>query len=173
MPSRNGFSVSTLAAPDPKLESNLQFLQVPGRSPWMPDGVPLFKPPYSRLTAIDMNTGDSRWMVPAGRGERIRALAHLMGLDLPALGGDSTFSGPLLYEDGALLRAHDRRHDRRTAPRRIGQSLGVANSGSTDLPGAAISPPMTYQIGGRQGIALTVQGSGRGAVPELVALSLP
>ena len=172
VPSRNGFSVSTLAAPDPKLESNLQFMQVPGRSPRMPDGVPLFKPPYSRLTAIDMNTGDHRWMVPAGRGERIRALAPLTGLDLPALGGDSTFSGPLLTKTAlfyALTTGGTTGGPRLVAyDKASGRELG-----STDLPGAAIGTPMTYQIGGRQYIALTVQGSGRGAVPELVALSLP
>ena len=62
----------------------------------MPDGLPLFKPPYSRITAIDMHRGEHRWMVPAGAGERIRKLPALQGLDLPPLGGDSTFSGPLL-----------------------------------------------------------------------------
>ncbi len=34
----------------------------------MPQGLPLFKPPYSRMTAIDMNTGDHAWMVPLGDG---------------------------------------------------------------------------------------------------------
>ena len=29
-------------------------------------GVPLWKPPYGRITAIDLNTGDHRWMVPMG-----------------------------------------------------------------------------------------------------------
>ena len=62
----------------------------------MPQGLPLLKPPYSRVTAIDMNTGEHAWMMPAGAGERIRNLPQLKGLDLPALGGDSTFSGPLL-----------------------------------------------------------------------------
>ena len=44
----------------------------PGRNPQMPDGLPLFKPPYSRMTAIDMNTGEHAWMVPTGNGDRIR-----------------------------------------------------------------------------------------------------
>ena len=30
------------------------------------DGVPLWKPPYGRVTAIDLNTGDHRWMTPVG-----------------------------------------------------------------------------------------------------------
>jgi len=172
VPSRNGFSVTTLAAPDAALGSNLQFMQAPPRSPRMPDGVPLFKPPYSRLTAIDMNSGDHRWMVPAGRGERVRALAPLKGLDLPALGGDSTFSGPLLTKSAlfyALTTGGSSGGPRLVAyDKATGRELG-----SADLPGNAIGTPMTYQVNGRQYIALTVQGSGREAVPELVALSLP
>ena len=119
-----------------------------------------------------MDWQSSRWMVPAGRGERIRALAPLTGLDLPALGGDSTFSGPLLTKTAlfyALTTGGTTGGPRLVAyDKASGRELG-----STDLPGAAIGTPMTYQIGGRQYIALTVQGSGRDAVPELVALSLP
>ena len=45
----------------------------------MPDGLPLFKPPYSRMTAIDMNTGNHAWMVPTGAGDRIRNNPRLKG----------------------------------------------------------------------------------------------
>jgi quinoprotein glucose dehydrogenase len=172
VPSRNGYSVTTLARPAAGLDSNLQFMQVPGPSPRLASGVPLFKPPYSRITAIDMNRGEHVWMVPAGDGTRVRSLEALQGLTLPALGGDSTFSGPLLTRmvliyalttggarGGARLVAYDKAS---------GKELG-----STDLPGAAIGTPMTYQVNGRQYIELTVQGSGARAVPELVALALP
>ena len=80
----------------PALDSNLLYMQTPARNPPMPEGLPLFKPPYSRITAIDMNTGEHAWMVPAGNGDRIRNHPRLKGLNLPPLGGDSTFSGPLL-----------------------------------------------------------------------------
>jgi len=138
----------------------------------MPDALPLFKPPYSRMTAIDMHTGTHRWMVPAGRGERIRALPALAGLDLPALGGDSTFSGPLLTKTAlfyALTTGGTKGGPRLVAwDKASGRELG-----SADLPGTAIGTPLTYQIGGRQLLALTVQGAGRGAVPEVVGLALP
>ena len=93
----------------------------------------------------------------------------LKGLNLPPLGGDSTFSGPLLTRTllihalttgggsgGPRLVAYDKAS---------GQELG-----SVDLPGAAIGTPMTYLLDGRQHVALTVQGSGRDALPELIAL---
>jgi glucose dehydrogenase len=111
-------------------------------------------------------------MVPAGRGERIRALPPLAGLDLPALGGDSTFSGPLLTKTAlfyALTTGGTTGGPRLVAwDKATGRELG-----SADLPGTAIGTPMTYQIDGRQFVALTVQGAGRNAVPELVALALP
>ena len=40
--------------------------------PPMPQGLPLFKPPYSRMTAIDMNTGEHLWMAPLGNGDNVR-----------------------------------------------------------------------------------------------------
>ena len=63
VPSRNAFAVSKLSQPDKALDSNLLYMQTPGRNPQMPDGLPLFKPPYSRMTAIDMNTGNHAWMI--------------------------------------------------------------------------------------------------------------
>ena len=44
---------------------------------------------------------------------------------------------------------------------------------STDLPGAAIGTPMTYSLGGKQYIAITVQGRTPTDIPELLALALP
>ena len=50
------------------------------------DGLPLFKPPYFRVTAIDMHAGEQRWTAPLGNGPVNHPL--LRGLDLPPLGGD-------------------------------------------------------------------------------------
>ena len=137
----------------------------------MPDGLPLFKPPYSRMTAIDMNTGNHAWMIPTGTGDRIRNNPRLKGLNLGPVGGDSTFSGPLLTKtlliyalttggsNGARLVAFDKA---------TGKELA-----SADLPGSAIGTPMTYSIGGKQYIAITVNGRTSTDIPELIALGLP
>jgi len=54
-----------------------------GPSPRHPAGIPLWKPPYSRITAIDMNSGDHLWMLPAGETpDRIRSLPALDGVDI-------------------------------------------------------------------------------------------
>ena len=172
VPSRNGFSVTPLARPAEALGSNLQYMQVPGPGPRMPSGVPLFKPPYSRLTAIDMNRGEHLWMVPAGAGTRVRSLEALRGLNLPPLGGDSTFSGPLLTK--TLLVYALTTGGTSGGPRLVGYDKATGRElGSADLPAAAIGTPMTYLVNGRQYIALTVQGPSATALPELVALALP
>jgi quinoprotein glucose dehydrogenase len=172
VPSRSGFGVNRVAPPDAALGSNLRYMQTPARSPQMPDGLPLFKPPYSRVTALDMNRGVQAWMVPAGRGERVRAHPQLQALDLPPLGGDSTFSGPLLTR--TLLVYALTAGGRTGGPRLVAYDKATgAEVGSVDLPGNAIGSPMTYQIDGRQYIALTVQGGSAGAMPELIALALP
>jgi quinoprotein glucose dehydrogenase len=172
VPSRNQLGVIRLAPADPKQGGTLRYVQVPGGSPVMPGGVPLLKPPYSRLTAIDMNTGDHKWMIPAGDGNRIRTLDALKDLKLPPVGGDHTMSGPLLTptaliyaltaggtNDGPRLVAYDKATGRELA--------------SADLPANAIGTPMTYMLDGKQYIALTVQAPAQGEVPELVALALP
>lgn len=48
-----------------------------------PQGLPLFKPPYSRLTAIDLNTGDHKWWIPIGETpDRIKNHPALAGIDV-------------------------------------------------------------------------------------------
>lgn len=172
VPSRNAYAVSKLGVPEPGLESNLLYMQQPGRNPQMPDGLPLFKPPYSRVTAINMNTGDHAWMVPAGSGDRIRNNPRLKGLNLPPVGGDSTFSGPLLTK--TVLMYALTTGGSKGGPRLVAYDKATGKElGSVDLPGAAIGTPMTYLAGGKQFVAITVQGATPTAVPELVALALP
>ena len=58
--------------------TNLAYVK--GRRQWIsgPRGLPLFKPPYGRITAIDMNIGEIVWQVPNGEGPRDHpAIAHL------------------------------------------------------------------------------------------------
>jgi quinoprotein glucose dehydrogenase len=172
IPSRNAYAVSRLSPPDKTLDSNLLYMQTPGRNPQMPEGLPLFKPPYSRMTAIDMNSGDHKWMVPTGAGDRIRTNPRLKPLNLGPVGGDITLAGPLLTKSlliyalttggssgGARLVAFDKA---------TGKELA-----STDLPGSAVGTPMTYAIGGKQYIAIAVQGRTPTDIPELVVLTLP
>lgn len=91
VPSHNRFSVLHFYTPAEGVGGTMQFTQGAfggGRQPAMPQGLPLFKPPYSRMTAIDLNTGEIAWMQPNGDGNRLRNHPMLRDLDLPPLGGD-------------------------------------------------------------------------------------
>jgi quinoprotein glucose dehydrogenase len=171
VPSRNAFAVARVGPPDPALKSNLRYLQTPARNLQMPGGLPLFKPPYSRMTAIDLNTGEHVWMVATGAGERVRSNPALKGLDLPPLGGDITFSGPLLTK--TILIYALTAGGSRGGPRLVAYDKANGKElAAVDLPGAAIGTPMTYLVDGKQYIALTVQGARQGEAPELIALAL-
>jgi quinoprotein glucose dehydrogenase len=159
--SRNAMSVFRLEASRPEQKSTLRFLEArSGAFPAMPQNLPLFKPPYSRMTAINMNTGEHIWMMPLGDGNAIRRHPMLKDLNLPPLGGDSTTSGPLLTKTLLITALTSGGRDKAT-----GKEVA-----SVDLPGIAIGTPMTYLIDDKQYIALTVGGN---PVPELVALALP
>ena len=179
VPSRNRTAVVSLYQPDPALGATLAYthgapevdrLTRRGnirREPQMPQGLPLVKPPYSRMTAIDLNTGEHAWWVPTGNGNRYRNHPLLRDLDLPPLGGDNAINGPLLTKtllvycltaggtnDGPRLVAYDKTDGTELA--------------SVDLPSGAIGTPMTYLFDGRQYIALAVGGG-----PRLIAFALP
>ena len=55
-----------------------------------PDGLPMFKPPYSHITAIDMNTGEHLWQLPIGETpERVLNHPDLQDMDIPTTGTGS------------------------------------------------------------------------------------
>jgi len=73
-----------------------------GRPPRHPAGIPVFKPPYSRITAIDMNTGEHLWWKPAGyTPDRIRNLPALAGVKIGNTGSGAV--GQLLVTDSLLI----------------------------------------------------------------------
>ena len=179
VPSRNVAVAIPLYAPDPALGATMRYTHgAPeeqrlrqireGQSyrAQMPQGLPLLKPPYSRMTAIDMNTGDHAWMVPLGNGDRIRNHPRLRHLNLPPL-GDGAIAGPLLTktllismvptagsEGGPALVAWDKR---------TGEVRGAV-----DLPAGVVGTPMTYSVDGRQHVAVSIGGG-----PRVVAFALP
>ncbi len=177
IPSRNQAVVIALYAPDPALGATVAYTHgAPedqrmraGRQggPQMPQGLPLFKPPYSRITAIDMNTGDHIWAVPLGNGDRYRNHPRLRHLNLPPLGDGSIF-GPVLTK--TLLITGSATGSSTDGPRLVAwdKATGVIR-GSVDLPTGPTGTPMTYMVDGKQHIAVAIGGS----PPELIAFALP
>ena len=170
VPSSSGFTVMAYTTPEEVPGSNVRFSVGRlggGAQPRMPSGLPLFKPPYSRITAIDLNTGEHAWMVPNGDGDRVRNNPRLRDLNLPPVGGDGR-GGPVLTK--TLFISALTAGGTTGGPRLVARDKTTgAELASIDLPAGAIGTPMTYMLDGKQYIALTIGGD----VPELIALALP
>lgn len=138
-------------------------------------GLPLVKPPYDRITAYDMNTGEMLWQkTHSSTPDDIRNNPALRGLNLPRLGQPGrTFIGTLTTK--TLLIAgeggvHTNEAGIRVALLRAYDKLTGADVGAVEMPNKQTGSPMTYMIDGRQYIVLAVSGSD-GA--ELIAYALP
>ena len=180
IPSRNLATVIPLYQPDPDLGGTVTYThgapeseRLAGRGdtqpsgPQMPQGLPLLKPPYSRMSAVDMNTGEYAWQVPTGEGSRYRNHPRLRDLNLPPLGGDNGSNGPLLTK--TLLFYCLTAGGTNEGPRLVAYDKATGDEiGSVDLPSGAIGTPMTYMVDGKQYIALTVGGG-----PRLITFALP
>ena len=84
-----------------------QYANGPGAgAPRHPTGLPLWKPPYSRITAIDLNTGEHLWMIPVGETpDRIKNNPALAGIDIGNTGTGAM--APMLVTPSMLLYAAD------------------------------------------------------------------
>lgn len=147
------------------------------------DGLPLYKPPYSRVTAYDLNTGTIVWQVPLGDGPRAHPL--LKDLNLGPLGNGRRASvlvtPSLLFVSqfaGGLGRGTNLPVGNRplstVAPEpqvfRAFDRLTGALAWEKELPLGPAGAPMTYLASGRQYVVVAV---GSGVTTELVAYALP
>ncbi|MDE2978982.1 MAG: PQQ-binding-like beta-propeller repeat protein, partial [Acidobacteriota bacterium] len=172
----------SLTGPDPN-RSNLNF--VPDR--WYtsvegPRGLPLVKPPYGRITAIDLNTGEHLWMVPHGTGPvNHPAIAHLRLRRLGKVNHQpgALVTATLLFVTASGEHSGDPEADEPDIPPEIsvydketGEYLG-----GIELPDTPHSNLISYEHGGRQYLAVATGGGryygGGGTPPVLVALALP
>lgn len=146
------------------------------------DGIPLYKAPYSRLTAYNLNTGSIAWQVPLGDGPRRHPL--LQQANVGALGHGARSSplvtGSLLFVSqfsGGLGRATSLKVGDRpltalpteTPKLRAFDKQTGALVWEKEVPGPA-GAPMTYMAGGRQYVVIAVGG---GLNAELLAYALP
>ena len=141
----------------------------------LPQGLPLWKPPYSRMTAIDLNEGEHAWMRPNGDGDRYRNHPRLRDLDLPPLGDPGIIGGPLITK--TLLVSALSTGGADNGPRLVARDKSTGDIvGWVDLPARAIGTPMTYMHEGVQYILLPIFGMGRDGerIPgSIAALRLP
>jgi glucose dehydrogenase len=137
------------------------------------EGLPIVKPPYGRITAIDMSRGEHLWMVANGDGPRDHPL--IADLDLPPL-GNANRPTPLVTKtllfigegSDAIMGTPEGMWG--TTFRALDKATGEL-IWETDLGAGTTGGPMTYLHNGKQYIVVAV--GGRDHFPEFVALGLP
>jgi len=146
----------------------------PAPPPLNVQGLPLIKPPYGTISAINLDRGELVWQVPHGdTPDAVRNSEVLKGLDIPKTGqnssvgtlvtktlviaGDPQFTTTPTHPRGAMLRAYDK-----STGREVGAVL---------MPAPQSGSPMTYMINGKQYIVIAVSGGPYSG--EYIAFSLP
>lgn len=140
-----------------------------------PQGLPLIKPPWGRITAIDLNSGDHLWMVSNGDApDYVKNHPAMKGIDLSNAGKPSR---AMLMVTKTLLFAPEGNNLWSAAAGAGGFMLRVLDKKTGKLihqmalPGMATGVPMTYMVNDRQFLVIAVGAPGVPA--ELVALALP
>jgi quinoprotein glucose dehydrogenase len=127
--------------------------------------LPINKPPYGTLTAIDLNTGDTKWQIPLGDSPNVRNHPALSGVTLPDKLGVAGSPGSLVTKGGLVFSTGGGRVlyaiDSRTG----------ATLWESDLGQVAYANPMTYRT--RSGKQMLAIATGSGANGKLVVFALP
>ena len=172
-------TLSLIRKPGP-WESSYDFIGWPSFVPG-PRGLPLLKPPFGSIVAIDMNTGEHRWRIPVGRSEALAPIRNLgirdqlglphrswalvtktvmivvqMGYVGPMRSGPGLIPIRDLFNRDPHLWVYDKTN---------GEMLA-----EIELPANATGAPMTYMAGGRQFIVFPVGGAA--LTEELIAVGL-
>ena len=168
--------VMSVVKPDPGRSSFdyvIRYLSARG-----PQGLPLVKPPYGRITAIDLNRGEIAWQVPHGDGPRDHpAIKHLKlgrlgNASNGVLSGGGGFLTKQLYF--AIQAAHDPNHAMRMGPTGWLRAWDKTNGDliwEQMIASRPISTPMTYMHQGKQYIVVGVGGMEQKS--QLIAFALP
>jgi quinoprotein glucose dehydrogenase len=168
-----------LVKPDPsRSDMNYVLGKLPGENGAPPpldvQGLPLIKPPYGSISAIDLNKGEILWQVPHGETpDNVRNHPALKGVSIPRTGrgglvgtlvtrtlviaGESGVATMPNGQRGAYLRAYDKA---------TGKDAGIV-----PMPVGQTGTPMTYMLNGRQYIVLAIGGAGFPG--EFIAFRLP
>jgi len=162
-PSRTGPGSATATTNDGAVNANAS-----------PQGLPLLKPPYGRITAINLDRGEILWQVAHGETpDSVRNHPALKGLNIPRTGqsgavgalvtktlviaGDPLATTAANRPRGAMLRAYDKA---------TGKEVGAVY-----LPAQQSGTPMTYALNGKQYLVVAISGGNYSG--EYVAFRLP
>ncbi len=137
-------------------------------------GLPLMKPPWGRITAIDLNKGEIVWQVAHGETpDAVRNHPALAGVEIPRTGrtgpiGTLTTKTLVISGEGGVFTTPS---GARGAMLRAYDKATGDNVAEVFLPAAQTGTPMTYMLNGTQYIVVAVGGGDVAA--ELLAFTLP
>ena len=137
-------------------------------------GLPLMKPPYGVLSAVNLDKGTLDWQVPHGdTPDAVRNNPALKGIDIKKTGqggsvglvvtktlvvvGDPQVTTTSEHPRGAMLRAYDKANGKEV--------------GAVWMPAPQSGSPMTYSVNGKQYIVVAVSGGNYSG--EYIAYRLP
>ena len=173
VPIRHRPNSAGLAKGDPARTNNA-YVQSGNHVVMGPQGLPMFKPPWSELVAVDMDKGEQLWRVPIGPASPFIANhPALQGLDLDfsKMGRWDIKPAPLLMSDVIFMGESGNISDGTGGP--MMRAYDKANGKvvwEKELPGFVTGAPMTYRYNGKQVVVVAV--STRGKPAELIALAL-
>src|ERR1700740_3323162 len=139
------------------------------------DGLPIVKPPYGTITAINLDKGEINWQIAHGETpDIVRNSPLLKGMNIPRTGqqtynvgtlvtkalviaGDGQITTSADHLRGAMLRAYDKK---------TGKEVGAVY-----MPAPQSGSPMTYMVNGKQYIVVATSGGASSG--EYIAYSLP
>jgi len=172
VPSMTNPFVANLLVGKPE-QTNLRYRAGDRRLIQLPNGLPLTKPPYGRVTAIDLNHGETAWMVPNGDGPRHHPL--LEDLHLPPL-GQAVRAAPLVTKTLLFVTEGDQVNVR-TPPGGGGKKIRAFDKATGrvlweyEMEAGSTGTLMTYMYKGRQYLVVAIGGQNHPA--EFVAFALP
>ena len=146
-------------------EMDAEYAMARGGNATFHNGLPLLKPPYGQLTALNLNTGDIVWQVPFGDDPRLRAHPALRGLKLPDKLGAAGVQGAILTKSG-LIFVGGGDSAFHAVDKTTGQDLW-----SYPVEHRTTGTPMTYAT--KDGRQFVVIATGSGADASLLAFALP
>src|SRR6185295_1534925 len=159
----------TIRQPEP-WQGTYDFIGLPQYPPG-PRGLPLLKPPFGSIVAIDMNSGEHRWRIPVGRGAAMASVSKLNiseNLGLPSRSWALVtktvmvvvqlgYYSPPRFVPGLNLPIRDL-HNRDPHLCVYDKTSGEMLA-EIELPANATGAPMTYMAGGKQFIVFPVGGA--------------
>ena len=127
------------------------------------DGLPMIKPPWGQLTAIDLNKAEIKWQIPLGNMDSLNIPGH-------PVTGTQNYGGPVITKSGLLFIAATADSKIRAFDTETGEKLWEA-----DLPTSGGATPATYSVNGKQYIVIACGGGREGAKSgdSYVAFALP